>query len=175
MYHDLAQSDHLDRARKLSLKKREETRSAYLQQLFVENMHLKYFLKFPLFAKVALVMLYAAEGGKSTKNASVRFGNSDPMLIKLFLKLLRQCYPIDNSKFRCTVQCRADQDPGQLEKFWYNITGIPATQFYKTRIDPRTIGKPSKKLWYKGVCRIDYFSSHIFFDIMKSIEVITGP
>src|SRR3989344_1422319 len=39
--------------------------------------------------------------------------------------------------------------------------------FYTARIDPRTKGKRSQKQNYKGVCRIDYFSGHIFTELMQ--------
>jgi len=103
------------------------------------------------------------------------FGNSDPPIITLFLSLLRRCYNIDENKFRCTLQCRADQNIPKLEKFWSQVTKIPMPQFYKARIDPRTIGKPSRKPDYKGVCRIDYFSGDIFMELKQIMEVILGP
>jgi len=85
---------------------------------------------------------------------------------------MRKCYTIDEKKFRCTVLCRADQDTKALEKFWLKITKIPSSQFYKTRMDPRTAGKPSRKLDYKGVCVIDYFSADIFLDLMQIPKTI---
>ncbi|PIR44326.1 hypothetical protein COV23_00575 [Candidatus Wolfebacteria bacterium CG10_big_fil_rev_8_21_14_0_10_31_9] len=105
------------------------------------------------------------------------FGNSDPNIIYLFLKLLRYCYDIDENKFRCTLQDRADQNIKKLEKFWRLVTKIPKKQFYKARIDPRTIGKISKKPEYKGVCVIDYFSADILNEFKKIVEVIykNGP
>ena len=104
------------------------------------------------------------------------FGNSDPSIISLFMSLLRYCYNIDESKFRCTLQCRADQNTKKLEKFWSQITKIPLSQFYKARVDPRTIDKPSKKLNYKGVCRIDYFSADLFIELKQIAEIIhRGP
>ncbi len=122
-------------------------------------------------AKIALAMLYLGEGSK-TKKGSLTLGNSSPMVIRLFLHLLRFCYSIDESKFRCTVQCRADQNIDKLEKFWSSLTKISFSQFYKAQIDPRTIGKPSKNLDYKGVCRIDYFSGDIFMELTQIAEVI---
>jgi len=123
-------------------------------------------------AKIALAMLFLGEGGKTAKG-SVVFGNSDPVVIKIFLSLLRYCYKINESRFRCTLQCRADQNIGQLEKFWSLITKIPPLQFYKARVDPRTIGKPSKNPNYKGVCRIDYFSGDLYLELKQIIEVIS--
>jgi hypothetical protein len=126
-------------------------------------------------AKIALAMLYLGEGAKTVKGF-LMFGNSNPSVIGLFLGLLRHCYKINESKFRCTLQCRADQDIKKLEKFWAHITKISPSQFYAARIDPRTVGKPSRNLDYKGVCRIDYFSGDIFMELKQIIEVIfEGP
>lgn len=150
-------------------------REKYLRSVFERNRHLTAILKNKDAAKVALVMLYLGEGSK-TRRGSLQFGNSDPFIISLFLHLLRYCYKIDESKFRCTVQCRADQNIKKLEKFWSNITKISLSQFYKTRIDPRTIGRPSKKLNYKGVCSIDYFSGDVFIELMQIPKIIhKGP
>lgn len=165
---------HLIEARKLSVQLKREQRDIYFNSLINKNKYYRTLIERKDYAKVALAMLYAGEGGKTFRAASLRFGNSDPLLIKLFLKLLKICYEIDHSKFRCRVQCRADQNTGQLEEFWYNVTAIPKNQFYKTHIDPRTVGKPSVKPDYKGVCNINYSSSVVFFDLMKTIEVITG-
>jgi hypothetical protein len=114
--------------------------------------------------KLVLAALYLGEGTKSMRG-SLRLGNSDPGIIKLFLRLLRSCYIVDEAKFRGTVLCRADQDIKILNKFWARTAGINTKQFYKARIDPRTIGKPSRKLDYKGVFVIDYFSASIFHDL----------
>jgi hypothetical protein len=126
-------------------------------------------------AKIVLAMLYAAEGGKTHNRACVTFGNSDPRMIKLFLRLFGQCYELDPSRFRCTVMGRADMDYSRLNDYWQKVTRIPNSQFYAPRIDPRTVGKPSRKPDYKGVCRIDYFSAPVYNDIVLAIDVIMGP
>ncbi|MDP2663986.1 MAG: hypothetical protein Q8P08_00910 [bacterium] len=149
-------------------------REKYIQAVRGRISHLAGELKKRSTSKIALAMLYLGEGSKKQRGA-LMFGNSDPSVVRLFLNLLRYCYNIDEKKFRCTLQCRADQNIKKLEKFWSKITGIPPSQFYKARIDPRTIGKPSKKLDYKGVCRIDYFSGDVFMELKQIIEVIAGP
>lgn len=148
-----------------------EKRKKYLESVADRVSHLGVAVKNKDAAKIALAMLYLGEGSK-TRTGSVMFGNSDPGTIKLFLHLFRYCYTLDERKFRCTLQCRADQNIKKLEKFWLETTGIPKNQFYGARVDPRTIGKPSIKKDYKGVCRINYFSSDIFNEILKAIEVI---
>jgi len=124
-------------------------------------------------AKIVLATLYLCEGTKNKRSAIV-FGNSDPLIIKLFLRLLRNVFNVDEKKFRCTLQGREDQNTEELENFWSSTTGIPRTQFYKARIDARTKGKISKKPEYKGVCRIDYLSAAVFHEIMAMCKVITS-
>jgi hypothetical protein len=145
-------------------------RTKYIVSLYDKNFHLGELLNDINVPKIALAMLYLGEGSKNVTR--ITFCNSDPQTIQLFLKLFRACYEINAAKFRCTVQCRADQNTGQLEDFWYNITGIPRSQFYKTRMDSRTVGKPTQKLNYKGVCMIDYLSAQVFLDLTQTIKVL---
>lgn len=144
-------------------------RHKYLQSVAARVHHINKIIKNRDVAKIALAMLYLGEGSKTTRGTLI-FGNSDPNVIKLFLGLLRFIYNLDEKKFRCTVQCRADQNTKKLERFWTKITKIPLKQFYKSRIDPRTIGKPTKNINYKGVCKIDYFSADLFHEIMAVIQ-----
>ncbi len=149
-------------------------RQSYLDSLFKKNRYLFKLLYKHESAKLVLTALYLGEGSKNARRGAVTFGNSDPKTIALFLRLFRRCYELDGTKFRCTVQCRADQNVPQLEKFWHEVTEIPLSQFYGSRIDKRTIGQKSIKPDYKGVCRIDYFSAEVLNDILEAIKVITG-
>lgn len=163
-------TNNLNRGRAMVLISNKIKREKYLQEVYNRISHLGKLIKNKNIAKISLAVLYLGEGSKT--RSSIMFGNSDPMIISLFLRLLRYCYKIDEGKFRCTLQCRADQDIQKLEKFWSNITNIPFSKFYKARVDPRTIGKISKNPEYKGVCRIDYFSADIFNELTKVIEAI---
>ncbi len=146
-----------------------------IAKIIDNNKHLSPLLKNRDVALISISLLYLCEGFK-TRKGSLAFGNSDPFIIDMFLDLLKRCYKIDNSKFRCTVQCRADQDTKKLEKFWSKITKIPLSQFYGTRIDKRTIGKKSLKPEYKGVCKIDYFSADVFIELMQLPRILhAGP
>lgn len=146
-------------------------RESRLKSIFERNKHLASHIQTTDSAKIALAMLYACEGAKCRKG-SLMFGNSDPIMVDLFLTLLRRCYKIDENKFRCTLQGRADQDISKLEKFWSDVTKIPLKQFYKARIDKRSIGKPTKKSEYKGVCRIDYYSADIYEELKQMFHII---
>ncbi|MEK7156875.1 MAG: hypothetical protein AAB790_03680 [Patescibacteria group bacterium] len=147
------------REREIEFKKRNKT----LYHLYKTNSDSR---------KLALTFLYLAEGSKSARG-SLMFGNSDPEIIRVFMRLLRSAFKLDEKKFRVTVQCRADQDSESLKSFWSDVTGVPSAQFYKTQVDKRTLGKPTRKQHYKGVCRIDYFSSDVDLElkhIAKELE-----
>lgn len=162
---------NLNKARKIALIVNKNKREKYLKSVASRNKHLPIIFKNKNVAKISAALLYLAEGQKR-KRGSLMFGNSDPFIIDLFLHLLRYCYNIDETKFRCTLQCRADQNIKKLERFWSQVTKISLSQFYKARIDSRTIGKPSKKLDYKGVCRIDYFSADLYIELTQIPKII---
>lgn len=131
-----------------------------LDSLRTKNQNLLTYINLPV-AKLILATLYWCEGNKYPSSRNFKFGNSDPGMIKLLLTLLRRCYPIDENKFRLTLQCRADQDIALLTTFWINITHIPKTLHYHPRIDSRSLGKPTTKSSYKGVCVVDYLDASL--------------
>lgn len=162
---------NLETARGVAARSLRLRRQKYIEIVRKENVHLADIIKDRNIAKIALAMLYLGEGSKG-KRSSLVFGNSSPAIIRLFLTLLRYCYNIDESKFRCTVQCRADQNVLELERHWNKVTKISLRQFYKAQIDSRTVGRETKNKNYKGVCRIDYLSSHIFIDLIETANVV---
>lgn len=123
-----------------------------------------------LTAKIILSMLYLGEGGKNGE--WIRFGNSDPKIIELFLILLRKSFEIDETRIRGKVQCRADQNISDLEKYWSKLTEIPINQFHKGFLDKRTLGKPTKRLDYKGVFVVIYCSNRIFLELKFFSDII---
>lgn len=135
------------------------------------NRYMTWMLENRNIAKISLSLLFLTEGSKRKKGSLV-FCNSDPEVIELFLRLLRFCYSIHEEKFRCTVQCRADQDVKRLEKFWSQKTSIAIRQFSKAQVDKRTVGKPTKKFEYMGVCRIVYYSAAVFNDLLDASALI---
>lgn len=159
---------HLAKQRSLALKVNLAKRTTYLKEVENRVSNFSSHLENRSVGKIVLSILYWCEG-KGSQSSSLTFGNSNPEIIRLFLSTLRKNYDIDEKKFRCTLQGRADQKITKLEKYWSKITRIPLSQFYKARIDPRSVGKSSRKKNYKGVCRIDYFSADIFHEL-KAIQ-----
>lgn len=124
--------------------------------------------------KIVCAILYICEGAKYPTTRHLAFGNSDPGMMKLFLKLLRDNFDIDETKLRCKVQYRYDQCYEELKKFWSRVTKIPLDKFYKPYVDKRTKNKPTKKSDYKGVCLIQYFDTSLQFELQSMGGAIIG-
>lgn len=163
---------NLRAARQRAAEARDKKQQELVDDFYKKNVNLRKLLNNKKTSKILLACLYLAEGGK-TRKGSLMFGNSDPRIIKFFLSLLRNTFVLDEKKFRCTLQCRADQNIKSLQQFWSNITDIPPILFYKPQIDKRSLGKRTLKKEYKGVCRLDYFSAEIFHELMMIGKIIT--
>jgi len=105
-------------------------------------------------ALLALAMLYLGEGSKRSSFRGLRLGSSDPQIVKLYINLLKIVFGVDVNDMRVGLGYRYNQDINLLKDYWSNITGISKDHFYNTIPDPRTIGKPTKKTDYMGVCAI---------------------
>lgn len=101
---------------------------------------------------IAAAMLYLGEGAKG--EGAFAFGNSNPQVIRYWLHLLRSSFKVDETKFCIQLMHRADQDYDELRQFWTQITNI--NRYIKGSIDARTQGIPTKRLDYKGVCKVSY-------------------
>lgn len=161
---------NLEKARKISIQRNKERRKIQIKEYQDKNRGLIKNSNKINMAKIALAMLWLGEGSKT--RGVFRFGSSDPRIIKLFLWGIKRCFQFDMTKVRCTVQCRADQNIEFLEKYWMNITNVPKKLFYKARIDPRTVGKTTQDLDYKGVLRVDYFDVKIQDEMATIVNML---
>lgn len=157
--------NHLAASRFLALEVRKKKRIEYLESIDKINLKTSILINDIQTAKIALSMLCLGEASKYKASRSFSLGNSDPKIIHIFLSLLKRCFDFNIEKVRCTVQCRADQDTEKLESYWQEQTRLPKRLFYKTRIDPRTIGKKTKKKDYMGVLRVNYIDTRVQLEL----------
>lgn len=123
---------------------------------------------------VALSMLYLGEGSKWRSGGGPQLGSTNPLIIMLYLDLIRECYGISGNMLRGRVQHRADQDSEKLLTYWSHITGIPKTRFYPCYVDKRTLGKPTLKKDYKGVCTISSAGTHMQLELEQISVIISS-
>ncbi|TSC89886.1 MAG: Uncharacterized protein G01um10143_376 [Parcubacteria group bacterium Gr01-1014_3] len=101
--------------------------------------------------EIALAMLYMGEGIKSKDSTGM--GNSNPLLLKSFVYMLKNFYLIPDDKLRCDLYLRADQSPEKMKKFWSKELDLPIENFKFVNLDKRTIGSKTYPS-YKGVCAV---------------------
>ncbi|MBL7141872.1 hypothetical protein ISS21_02135 [Patescibacteria group bacterium] len=166
---------NLNKARTVALAVIKAKREEFLKNLKEKNLYLAGRVDRDI-QKIMLSILYYCEGAKWKGHSGLQLGSSDPELIKFYLSLLGKCYNINNDKLRCRVGYRADQNIGELQKFWSKLTKIPLKHFFKTKPDPRSIGKKTKKKDYKGVCVISYSDTKIQLELEIIAKILfKGP
>jgi hypothetical protein len=111
--------------------------------------------------KLLCSFLYWGEGSKNTN--SLIFTNSDPLMIKLYLKLLRESFKLDERKFRGLVHIHEYHNEVMIKNYWAKITNIPLNQFSKSYLKPHT----SKNIrdGYKGTISISYYDYKIALEL----------
>lgn len=121
-------------------------------------------------------MLYWAEGSRN-RNA-VEFVNSDPAMVVFFLRLLRVCFSIPDSKIRVTCNLFADHVGKQreIEGFWLRELGLPKTCLRKStvnRYSKHSKKKRRNKLPY-GTCRLNISDTRLVHEIYGAIQEYGG-
>ncbi len=95
---------------------------------------------------IFLTALYWGEGSKGDFGLS----NSDPDLIKVFVKGLKEVFNINSDRLRISIRIYKDLDKKKCLEFWSKITGVPVEKFVNVNI---LDGKKQGKLLY-GMCRV---------------------
>lgn len=86
--------------------------------------------------------LWLGEGSKTLEQ--IRLVNSNPDVVRLFVKWLREICKLENKNITLAMHLYPDSNENECKKYWMEITDLPATQFRKTQVDRRTNKSTSK-------------------------------
>lgn len=100
---------------------------------------------------VAGVVAYWSEGSKRSND--IRFANSDPDLVRLFINWCERYLDRALHDMRCTLHLHAGQDEAAEIAYWAAVTRIHPERFGKTFIKPPGTGH-RKRVLYHGVATI---------------------
>ena len=117
--------------------------------------------------KLAGVMLYWGEGSK--KGNTVAFANSDPIMVALFSRFLKEVCGINILRLHVTLHLYEDLDDIKLKKFWSKIIGLSQKQFYKSHVHHNTKGSYKKKSKY-GTVSLQYSDTRLLRLILRWIS-----
>lgn len=144
--------------------------------------------------------LYLGEGKKYKNCASLALGNTDPLIIRTFLKFLRGICGVEEKKIRAELNIYDDVNIESAMEYWTSVTGLLVSQFSKavvrkarkkgtykhwSRYGTLTILVSNKKLYekvmgccYQYLCDFSGVINHLnFFDsaeIAQSVEHLNG-
>ena len=83
--------------------------------------------------KAMALGLYLTEGNTKNKN-SIRFSNSDPALVKIFVKFLKVICGVNADKIKLSLIVYPDASQKKLKDYWAEFLGLPVKQFTKTTV-----------------------------------------
>src|SRR3989338_3256890 len=154
-----ARASHVLHERKILRVKASSMKAASLSKNLLLSTGMKYMLA---------ALIYECEGGKSEKS-SLEFTNSDPDLVRIFLRLLRESVSLDESKFRVVMHLHSYHDEAVEKNFWSKIIQIDKKQFLKTYQKHES---GNAKPGYRGCVQIKYFDVNIKRVLLEGKKIL---
>lgn len=116
------------------------------------------------------LMLYLAEGSK-TNNYTISIANTDPRIIKFFIRWLHKFFGVPKDKLKGSLHLYKNMDIEKEKEFWKNELGFNAAQFYRPYI---TKNKKASFLYKEsfrhGTCSVLFSNTIIKRKIMMAIK-----
>ncbi len=161
------QLEHLKRVRPVAMatiRRRKEERVALAAEIAGKELG-RLPLKNKGVQKALLAMLYWAEGAKS-ETTGLRFVNTDPVLAKLYISLLRSAYLLDESRIRIRLHLHHYHQHRKAITFWSKLLRVPDSQFGKIYVKKRSVLKRFRKN-FQGICFINYFDGAVRRELLS--------
>lgn len=117
-------------------------------------------------------MLYWAEGAK--RRNSVYFVNSDPHMMLLFLRFLRDEMQVTDASISLYIHCHYSElsEQERIENYWLNLFNLPADCLRKTQV--KSGSDTRKNILVNGVCGLRVNSTELAQHIFGAIQEYGG-
>lgn len=117
-------------------------------------------------------MLYWAEGSKNRN--MVQIANSDPFLLKLFVKFLIEIFEIPAEKIIVSINVHLNNglEKEQIEEYWLGVLNLPLSSLRKTILNNYSHFSQRKKIGKLpyGTCRVVVCRTDIVQRIYGAIQ-----
>lgn len=145
---------------RITLRKLDRVRGVYLARVYAEareeaKREFEHFKFYPLF--IAGMAVYWGEGDKLTKHI-IRIANTDPGMIRVFLKFLVDVCGIARDRIRASLLLYPDLDDLECKKFWIKATNLHEGNFNKSVV---IRGRHKTRRLQYGVCNITISSAYL--------------
>ena len=145
-------------------KKEEKAKLSYEQQK-KRLLHLS-----PDSLYIAGIMLYLSEGDKKNKSR-INLANTDPKIIRFFIKWLRNFWNTDIAKIKIQLHLYENMDIEKEEKFWQTTLKLSSSQFYQSNV--RKLVQSSftyRDSFGHGTCSLNLLDTVKKTDLMMAIQ-----
>jgi transcriptional regulator with XRE-family HTH domain len=117
-------------------------------------------------------MLYWAEGGKQRNE--ITFVNSDPNMMLIFIKFLRQELLVPDDRMRIHLHCHATDidEIARIQLYWLDILQLPRSALKNTNI--KIGSEKSHHILINGVCGLRVHSTEYVQHIFGAIQEYGG-
>ena len=120
--------------------------------------------------------LYWGEGNKANKN-TIRLGNTDDRLLKIFIKFLIKFFKIRKNDLKFHLHIFTDIDVNEAKQYWMSKLNIKEKQIYKPLISKSgSIGTYREKSKY-GVMTLYYGNTklrNLLIDMIAGLDSSEG-
>lgn len=121
--------------------------------------------------------LYWGEGSKSERDrrnnsiAQLALSNSDPRMIRLYMRFVRETLRVPEEKIRAGIQVHPNLGVDVAKKFWADITKLPVDRFFIThQISSASKLKRPKRFLPYGTISIKVNKRVLFYKMKGYIE-----
>lgn len=125
-------------------------------------------------------VLYWAEGykrlhvrdGKERMSHVISFVNADPIMIKAFLRFLREVVDVPVNEIHLTMRLYPHMNDYEARRFWMRITGLPFSCFQNTTmmVSSASKGKRPHNRLPHGTLQVAVYDTALFHHLMGLIE-----
>lgn len=120
-------------------------------------------------------MLFWAEGSKSRNR--VVFTNADVEMVRVFVRFLRECYAVDDSRIRLTCNCFLGNGLSleEIERWWLNELQLPTSSLLPSVVNrPSSASQGKRRTLPYGTARVVVDSTAIVQSIYGAIQEYAG-
>jgi len=111
-------------------------------------------------------VLYWCEGSKRERDRRIEFVNSDPRMISIFMRYLREL-GVEEKRIRLRMTIHQQDDERKCKDYWRTVTSLNDSSFLPTLV--RTTSLAKRPLPH-GTITIRYNSVQLLREIKKDIR-----
>lgn len=115
-------------------------------------------------------ILYWAEGAKRRNN--LYFVNSDPFMMLLFIRFLREEMNVPDSEMVLNIHCHNEQDIPRIEEYWTSLLNLPKSALRKTQVKKGS--KTRFNILENGVCGLSVYNTDLTMHVFGAIQEYGG-